>query len=121
MNKDKTNPPLKAGLSPAALRCLQERYQRLKQQLLDLGWIAHGSVMPQPPRAWRLTRKVKAKTISLALSSQQASLYKEAIANQRQLENILRKMRELSEQALQGSAPGVRKRRRQKHPKTALS
>lgn len=115
------NPPPQAELSPAALRRLEARYQRLKQRLLDLGWIAQGSVMPQPPRAWRLTRKVNSKTISLALSPQQASLYTEAIANHRELENILRQMRELSEFALQGSVPGVRKRRRQKHPKTALS
>lgn len=121
MIEDETNPPQKAELSPAALRRLEARYQRLKEQLLDLGWIAQGSLMPQPPRAWRLTRKVRAKTISLALSPQQAALYKEAIANQRQLENILRQMRELSEQALQKSVPGVRKRPRQKHPKTALS
>lgn len=121
MTRDQTNPLPKAQLSPSALRRLEARYQRLKEQLLDLGWIAHGSVMAQPPRAWRLTRKVKAKTISLGLSPAQAALYKEAIANQRKLEEILRQMRELSEQALQKSVPGVRKRGRQKHPKTVLS
>ncbi len=77
--------------------------------------------MPQPPRAWRLTRKVKAKTISLALSAAQADLYKEAIANHRKLETILCQMRKLSEQTLQKSVPGVQKRPRRKHPKTALS
>ena len=121
ITKDETNPPSKPELSPAAVRRLGARYQRLKEQLLDLGWIAQGSVMPQPPRAWRLTRKVKARTISLALSPAQAALYKEAIANQRHLGNILRQMRELSEQVLQKSVPGVRKRARRKHPTPTLS
>jgi len=121
MNEGEINPPPKAELSPAALRRLEARYQRLKEQLLAWGWIAQGSLRPQPPRAWRLTRKLKAKTISLALSPPQASLYKEAIANQRKLESILREMRELSELALQKSVPGVKKRRRRQHPKTTLS
>ena len=121
MTKDQNNPPLKAQLSAAASQRLQERYQHLKTQLLELGWIAQGSVMPQPPRAWRLTRKVHAKTVSVALSEQQATLYKQAIANQRKLERILRQMRELSKQVLLKSVPGVKKRRRQKHPKSALS
>ena len=45
--------------------------------------------MPQLPRAWRLTRKVKAKTVSIALSEHQVPLYKAAIADHRKLEAIL--------------------------------
>jgi len=115
------NLPQKAPLSVAATQRLQERYEDLKTQLLELGWIAQGSVMPQPPRAWRLTRKVQAKTVSVALSEQQAALYKQAILNQRKLDEILRHMRELSQQVLLKSVPGVKKRRRTKHPKTRLS
>ena len=59
---------------------------------------------PQPPHAWRLTRKVKAKTISLALSAEQAQLYKKAILHHRQLEAILRKMREISEEVSKNGA-----------------
>ena len=121
MNEDKTNLPPKAELSPAALRRLEVRYQRLKEQLRDLGWIAQGSLMPQPPNAWRLTRKLKAKTVSLALSPQQANLYQEAIAHRRKLETTLRQMYELSALALQKSAPGVKKRLRPKQPKRPLS
>ena len=121
MTKDQNNPPQKVQLSEAAAQRLQERYHHLKTQLLELGWIAQGSVMPQPPRAWRLTRKVHAKTISVALSQQQAALFKQAIANQRKLETILRQMRELSKQVLLKSVPGVKKRRRPKQPKTRLS
>ena len=121
MTQRQANPASQAVLSPSALGRLRERYQRLKEQLLALGWIAQGSVMPQPPRAWRLTRKVKARTVSIGLSAEQAALYKEAIANHRALEKILRQMREISERALQGCACGVKKRARRKHPQTALS
>ena len=44
------------------------KYLRLKQQLLELGCIAQGSVLPQPPRTLRLTRKVKAKTVRSGVS-----------------------------------------------------
>jgi hypothetical protein len=121
MTQSQRNIPSKAALSPAGVRRLEQRYRRLKEAFLELGWIAHGSLMPQPPRAWRLTRKLKAKTVSLALSHEQALLYKKAITNQRKLEEILRAMRHLSDQVLQGSVPGVRKRHRQKRPKTRLS
>ena len=118
MTTDQNNPPQKGQLSAAASQRLHERYEHLKIQLLELGWIAQGSVMPQPPRAWRLTRKVHAKTVSVALSEQQAALYKQAIANQRKLEKILRQMRELSKQVLLNSVPGVKKRQPAKRPKS---
>jgi hypothetical protein len=117
MAKTKINQPDKARLSLAAIRRLETCYHALKTQIQHLGWIAQGSVSPQPPNAWRLTRKVKAKSISLALTAEQAQLYKTAIANHRQLENILRQMRAISEEVLQKSVPGVRKRPRPKHPK----
>jgi len=116
MVRTKTNQPRTAELSQAVVRRLDERYDALKTQIQQLGWIAQGSVSPQPPRAWRLTRKVKAKTVSLALSAEQAALYQEAIANHRKLELILRKMRAISEEVLQKSVAGVRKRPRPKHP-----
>ena len=88
-----------------------------EEELLELGWIAQGSVLPQPPRAWRLTRKVKAKTVSIALSEQQVPLYKAAIADHRKLEAILHQMREMSDRVLQQSVPGVRKRPQENIPK----
>lgn len=121
MPEANTNPPPKAQLSPAEIRQLEQRYRALKTQLQQLGWVAQGSVSPQPPHAWRLTRKVKAKTVSLALTADQALLYKEAIANHRLLEDILREMRAISEEVLQKSLPGVQKRPRPSHPKPALS
>ena len=110
----------KPTLSAAAVRQIKERYERLKTELVELGWISQGCLMRQPPNAWRLTRKVKARTVTVALSKEQAELYEQAIANHRRLEEVLRQMRELSEQVLLDSAPGVRKRPRQKHPKASL-
>ena len=111
----------KPTLSAAAVRQIKERYERLKTELVELGWISQGCLMRQPPNAWRLTRKVKARTVTVALSKEQAELYEQAIANHRRLEEVLRQMRELSEQVLLDSAPGVRKRPRQKHPKASLT
>ena len=108
MQEDKQNPSKKAFLTPAALRRLEQRYRLLKEQLLELGWIAQGSVMPQLPRAWRLTRKVKAKTVSIALSKQQVPLYRAAIADHRKVEAIVHQMRQISDRVLQQSVPGIR-------------
>jgi hypothetical protein len=99
-------------LSPAQVEGIRRKYDQLKSQLLELNWICQGSVMHQPPNAWRWTRKIKAKTVTVALSQPQAALYKEAIANHRKLELILHKMRDLSQQVLMNSVAGVRRRPR---------
>ncbi len=121
MKRSKLNPSPKPRLSAPAVSRLAARYERLKEQFVALGWIAQGTLLPQPPRAWRLTRKVKAKTVSVALSAEQAALYAEAIANQRRLDEIVRAMRALSEEVLQNSVPGVKKRAARTPPKSALS
>jgi hypothetical protein len=108
-------------LTPGEIRQIQRRYERLKQELLGLGWICQGSLLHTPPHAWRWTRKVHAKTITVALSESQAELYQQAIANHRRLERLLSEMRELSQKVLSGSVPGVRRRPRKIDPKTPLS
>ena len=70
-------------LSPKEVRQLQKRYQELQSEIAQLGWIAQGSLMHTAPNAWRLTRKIKAKTLTTALSQAQASLFAQAIANHR--------------------------------------
>jgi hypothetical protein len=90
-------------------------------EVAQLGWIAQGSLLPNPPRSWRLTRKVQAKTVTLALSAAQADAFRQAIANHRRLEDLLHEMRQLSEIALRGSAPGVKKRPRPTRPKPPLT
>jgi hypothetical protein len=105
-------------LTPQNLAALKRTYQQCKKQLLDLDWIAQGSVMPKPPRAWRMTHKVKGKSVSVALSAEQASLYRQAVAENRKLQAILGEMRLISRKALLGPAPGGA-RRHGDHPKRA--
>jgi len=108
-------------LTPGEVRQIQRRYERLKKELFGLGWICQGSLMHTPPHAWRWTRKVHAKTVTVALSESQAELYQQAIANHRRLEQLLSQMRELSQKVLSGSVPGVRRRPRKNDPKLPLS
>src|SRR5438309_10080120 len=108
-------------LIPPELRRLQQRYRQLQAEVAQLGWIAQGSLLPNPPRSWRLTRKVQRKTVTLALSAAQANAFRQAIANHRRLEELLQQMRQLSEMALLGSAPGVNKRPRPTRPKPPLT
>jgi hypothetical protein len=51
-------------LSPSELRRLQQRYRHLQAEVAQLGWIAQGSLLPNPPRSWPLTRKVRGKTVT---------------------------------------------------------
>jgi len=89
--------------------------------LAQLPWVCQGSVLHTPPHAYRRTRKVNKKTFTVSLSKDQAELIMEAIANHRKLETILKEMRELSERALLGSAPGVVKRDARKSSQNRLN
>jgi len=101
-----------ASLSPARLRVLQARYQRCKDQLAALAWVSEGSVTPNnSPGTWRWTRKVKAKTVSVALSAAQAEAFQAAIAQHRHLERLIKEMRALSQQVLLHSFPGPKRRK----------
>ncbi len=91
-------------------RELQKRHRVLTQELAGLGWLTDGSVTPNHPGCWRWTRKVKAKTVTVSLSSAQAELFKEAIVNHRRLEVILRELRTISQEVLLNSAESVRRK-----------
>jgi len=89
---------------------LQERFLKLRKELSMLEWITHGSVTPNHPGNWKWTTKIKAKTVTLSLSQEQADLLKEAIATNKKLESILKEMRSISQEVLLKSAPGTRKK-----------
>jgi hypothetical protein len=57
------------------------------------------------------THKVKGKTLSIAISQQQYSELKQAIANQNKLDKILAQMRSLTEEIIFTTTPGVKKRK----------
>lgn len=108
---------------------LKTRYESLRDSLADLPWILQGSInetLPPPESTsaratYTWTRKVRGKTVTVALSPQQARAFRRAIRANRRLENALASMRELSQIALTESLPGVKKVRRPQKRKNAAS
>jgi hypothetical protein len=101
-------------ISPATSR--QRKYARLCAQLANPGWISEGSVQDRgatggsPAYPW--TRKVKGKTVCVALSKEQYAWLKQAIANWRTVQQTLRQMQRLSREELFESLPSPRRRKR---------
>jgi len=87
-------------LTTREIRQLETRYRRLASRLGGFESLSQGSVMPQSPSAWIWTRKIKGKTVSRGLSPAQAEKMKEAIANHRALESILKEMREITQKLI---------------------
>jgi virulence-associated protein VapD len=92
------------------------QYRQLQRQLARLGYLSQGSVFERAPgqqgSRYVWTRKVKAKTVTVALSSEQYAWLRQAVANQRQLEKIIQQMQRLSRQTLFDTVPGVVRRKR---------
>lgn len=106
----------------AASASRKKEYARLGAQLAHLGWISQGYVQDRGPGAggacYPWTRKVKGKTVCVALSKEQYEWLKPAIANWRTVQKILRQMQRLSREELFQSVPGPK--RRKKLSKTVL-
>ena len=94
----------------------QEEYTRLRAQLAQVGWISEGYVQDRGPGAggacYPWTRKVKGKTVCVALSKEQYDWLKQAIANWRTVQKMLRQMQRLSRQELFQSVPGPNRRKK---------
>jgi hypothetical protein len=94
----------------------QREYARLCAQLADPGWMSEGYIQDRgatggsPAYPW--TRKVKGKTICVALSKEQYEWLKQAIANWRVVQKTLRQMQRLSREELFESLPSPRRRKR---------
>jgi len=104
-------------VATAELAALQRRYQASRKQLLEVGFIASGSLLQRytvcanpgchchhdPPQRhgpyWQYTRKVDGKTITARLTSEQATSYREWIDNRRTLDQIVAEMDQISHQA----------------------
>ena len=106
-----------AALTAQEIQRLKRRLRSLATQLGRFDFLSQGSVMAQPPNAWRWTRKVHAKTVSAGLSPAQATLMKKAIANQRALDQIVDEMRQIT-QTLILAAPNPKTEKRPKQPLT---
>lgn len=94
----------------------QAEYAQLKTQLAALGWISQGYVQDRGPGAggpcYQWTRKVKGKTVSVALSAEQFAALKEAIQNWRQAQDLLQRMQVLSREVIFGTHPNPPRRKR---------
>jgi hypothetical protein len=94
----------------------QRRYRQLCQRLAQTGWISEGYVQDRGPGAggpcYQWTRKVRAKTISVALSREQYEWLKTAIANWRRMQETIKEMQKLSRKVLFATVPNPPRRKR---------
>jgi uncharacterized protein DUF6788 len=98
------------------LRQIEAEYARLHARLAALGWISQGYVQDRGPGAggpcYQWTRKVKAKTVSVALSQEQYVALKQAVENWREAQEILQRMQVLSREVIFGTLPNPPRRKR---------
>ncbi|HWH69508.1 MAG TPA: DUF6788 family protein [Candidatus Sulfotelmatobacter sp.] len=92
---------------------LARSYQQLQRRLGSIGYITQGSVVerrpPQQGSRYVWTRKLQAKTVTVALSKDQYEWMRQAVANQRELERIMRQMQRLSRRVLFKTLPDIRR------------
>lgn len=99
------------------LDALEARQRRLAAQLAGIGFISRGSLVAayttcgkdscrcrrDPDQRhgpyWQWTRAVGGRTLSQRLSADQAVLYRQWIANQRSLDQTVKRMQEVSRRA----------------------
>lgn len=95
---------------------LNAEYAQLRKRLARVGWISQGYVQDRGPGAggpcYQWTRKVKGKTVSVALSKAQFQALQQAIENWRELQDILHRMQGLSRSMIFGTLPDTRRRKR---------
>ena len=101
----------------SVLRDLQSAYRMLERASRAHPWLVLGTVNVIAPKSpsgsvlYTWTRKVRAKTVTVALSQKQAVAFRRAIAVNRRIEDALSRLREVSQAALRLSLPGVTKLR----------
>jgi hypothetical protein len=109
----------KSDSSTSCLRELRGAYRVLARAADQHPWLLQGSVNEVKPKSsganltYTWTRKVKAKTVTVALSPEQAKAFRQAIAANRRIEKALARLRELSQNTLLAHIPGVPRRRPQ--------
>ena len=95
---------------------IESEYARLRARLARPGWISQGYVQDRGPGAggpcYQWTRKVKGKTVSVALSREQYEWLRTAIGNWREVQRTLRAMQRLSRQVLFKTVPHPPRRKK---------
>ena len=94
---------------------LEARYAALRLELAGIGYLSHGSVYRRPTgqsgTRFTWSTKVQAKTVSFALSEEQADWLDKAIAEHRRVKKLLAEMRRLSRQIMRARFPDTERRR----------
>lgn len=92
------------------------QYASLRRHLAKVGWISQGYVQDRGPGAggpcYQWTRKVKGKTVSVALSKEQYCWLRSAIGQWRQVQETLQEMQQLSRRVLFETVPNPPRRKR---------
>jgi len=108
------NLPMKKNSRPTPR--LTPDYRRLQRQLGRIGYLSQGSALERGPNQqgsrYIWTRKVRGKTVTVALSREQFQWLRQAVTNQRRLGKIVTRMQRLSRQVLFENVPGVTRRKR---------
>ena len=95
---------------------LKAAYAKLQQRLTEVHWISEGYVQDRGPGAggphYQWTRKIRGKTVSVALSREQFEWLQQAIANWRQVQSTLKEMQRLSRRVLFETVPHPPRRKR---------
>jgi hypothetical protein len=96
---------------------LSSEYVRLRKQLSNIGWIALGSLVERnkpgqggPRYQW--SRRVGAKTLTVALSAEQFEWLQHAITNQRKVWDILMQLQQLTAHHALENLPNPPRRKR---------
>ena len=115
--KTRAKSPAGARFSASVPRDLQDARRVLERAICRQSCLVQGSVNEIAPKSsggnttYTWTRKVRAKTVTVALSHEQSVAFRQAIEANRQLEAALSRLRDLSQTALLAEVPGVTKRR----------
>jgi len=100
----------------SSLAAWEKEYARLREPLGRAHWISEGDVQDRGPGAggpcYQWTRKVRGKTVSVALSREQDEWLKEAIGQWREVQATLRQMQRLSRQVLFATVPHPPRRKK---------
>jgi hypothetical protein len=93
----------------------KKEYQALLKALSGLGWISDGYAQNRGRGAggpcFQWTRKVKGKTVSVALSEEQFEALTKAIESWRKTKEILKRMQQLSREEIFTTLPGTKRKK----------
>ncbi len=105
---------MKSSLTPPQLL---HQYRQLQRSLSQLGLISQGSVQDRTHRqgggaGYQWTRKVKQKTVTVALTAEQFIKMSRAVANYRTLRCQLHQMENISRRIIFQASPHPNRRKR---------